>query len=133
MNVLVDKIGYLDDVTVSVVLEDTLQFDTPYIAKFGLSLLLELRSGEIKKDILFDTNSDAYPIISNLKILGKTLNLVSTIFLSHCHYDHTDGLLGILNAINRPLPIIGHTSLFRLCLEINPDGIRSIGMLPGTR
>jgi len=91
-------------------------------------LLLELRTETFEKHILYDTNSAAAPILHNLSILGKSLDEVSTIFLSHCHYDHTDGLAGILGAIGRPIPVIAHPETFRPCFEINPDGVRHIGL-----
>ena len=62
------------------------------------------RRHPFEKHILYDTNSAAAPILHNLRILGKSLDEVSTVFLSHCHYDHTDGLPGILEAIGRPIP-----------------------------
>jgi len=91
-------------------------------------MLLDLKSETEEKQILYDTNSSAFPILNNMKIVGKSVDNVGTIFLSHCHYDHTDGLTGILEAIGRPVPIIAHPELFRPCFEINPDGIRHIGM-----
>jgi 7,8-dihydropterin-6-yl-methyl-4-(beta-D-ribofuranosyl)aminobenzene 5'-phosphate synthase len=42
-------------------------------------------------------------------------------------------LAGILEAIDRPVPVVAHTSLFRPCFEINPDGIRHIGIVGQNR
>lgn len=39
------------------------------------------------------------------------------------------GLPGILEAIGRPVPVIAHDEIFRPCYEINPDGIRHIGIV----
>jgi 7,8-dihydropterin-6-yl-methyl-4-(beta-D-ribofuranosyl)aminobenzene 5'-phosphate synthase len=119
---------YLDEAVVSVLAEDSIEFDTPFRGRFGLSLFLELKAGSHEEHILFDTNSEALPILHNLQILDKSLDDVKTIFLSHCHYDHTDGLQGILDAIDRPVSIVAHPEIFRPCFEINPDGIRHIGI-----
>lgn len=119
---------FLDQAVISVLAEDTIAFDTPFRGRFGLSLLLELKTGDNEEHILFDTNSEAQPILHNLRILDKSLDHVKTIFLSHCHYDHTDGLVGVLEAIAHPVSIVAHTEIFRPCFEINPDGIRHIGM-----
>jgi 7,8-dihydropterin-6-yl-methyl-4-(beta-D-ribofuranosyl)aminobenzene 5'-phosphate synthase len=125
---MIKKLGCLQEATISIVAEDTIAFDTPFWGRFGLSVLLELRTETFEKHILYDTNSAAAPILHNLRILGKSLDEVSTIFLSHCHYDHTDGLPGILEAIGRPIPVIAHPETFRPCFEINPDGVRHIGL-----
>jgi len=83
--------------------------------------LLELAAGQTEKHVLFDTNSASEPILHNLKIFGKSLNRVTTIFLSPCHYDHTDGLPGILDSVQRPIPVVAHPEIFRPCFEINSD------------
>ncbi|MEA1927111.1 MAG: MBL fold metallo-hydrolase [Candidatus Auribacterota bacterium] len=127
------ELGFLDQVRITILAEDTIAYDTPFIGRFGLSILLELKAGASEKWVLYDTNSSPAPIIHNLNILGKPLNRIDTIFLSHCHYDHTDGLPGILQALDRPVPVIAHPEIFRPCFEINPDGIRQIGIVGQTR
>ena len=127
---MIKELGCLKEATINIVAEDTIAFDTPFIGRFGLSMLLDLKSETEEKQILYDTNSSAFPILNNMKILGKSVENVGTIFLSHCHYDHTDGLTGVLEAIGRPVPVVAHPEIFRPCFEINPDGIRHIG-IPG--
>lgn len=130
---MIKKLGYLTEATISILAEDSIAFDTPFMGRFGLSVLLELKAETCEKHILYDTNSAAAPILHNLKIIGKSLDMVTAIFLSHCHYDHTDGLTGILEAINQPIPVIAHSEIFRPCFEINPDGIRHIGIVGQSR
>lgn len=126
---MIKDLGLLKEATISIVAEDSICFDQPYLARFGISILLELKSENGEKHILYDTNSEAMPILHNLKIMGKSLEDVTTIFISHCHYDHTDGLAWILDSIDRPIPVIAHPEIFRPCFEINPDGIRHIGIV----
>ena len=126
---MIEELGYLTEADISVLAEDSIAFDTPFLGRFGLSVLLELRSDDCEKHILYDTNSESAPIFRNLKIMSKSLDKVSTIFLSHCHYDHTDGLAGILEALGRPISVVAHPEIFRPCFEINPDGIRQIGIV----
>ena len=130
---MIKELGYLQKACISILAEDTVAFDTPYIGRFGLSMLFELEAESCQKYILFDTNSAAAPILQNLKIMEKSLDRVDSIFLSHCHYDHSDGLAGILEAIGRPVPVIAHSEIFRPCFEINPDGIRHIGIVGQSR
>lgn len=130
---MIKELGCLQQATISVLAEDSIAFDTPFVGRFGLSILLELKSGTCEKHILYDTNSAAAPILHNLQIMEKSLDKVDTIFLSHCHYDHTDGLIGVLESMNRPVSVVAHPEIFRPCFEINPDGIRHIGILPQSR
>jgi len=130
---VVKELGTLKKTTISIIAEDTVGFDTPFWGRFGLSMLLELSSDTSEKQILYDTNTTAAPILHNLNILGKSLGEVSAIFLSHCHYDHTDGLAGILDALGRPISVVAHPEIFRPCFEINPDGIRHIGIVGQSR
>ena len=130
---MIKELGTLQEATISIVAEDSIGFDTPFSGRFGISILLELKTEDAEKHILYDTNSEAAPILHNLKIMGKSLDHVTTIFLSHCHYDHTDGLAGILDAIDRPIPVLAHPEIFRPCFEINPDGIRHIGIVGHSR
>jgi len=130
---MIKELGTLQEATISIVAEDSIGFDTPFLGRFGISILLELKTEDAEKHILYDTNSEASPILNNLKIMGKSLDHVTTIFLSHCHYDHTDGLAGILDAIDRPVPVLAHPEIFRPCFEINPDGIRHIGIVGHSR
>ena len=122
-------LGHLESADITILLEDTVGFDTPFYGRFGLSLLLNLKTKSHQKYILFDTNSETAPLLHNLNILQISLDDISTIFLSHCHYDHTDGLLGILEELNHPVPVIAHPEIFRPCFEINPDGVRHIGII----
>ncbi len=130
---MIRELGKLSEAVVSIVAEDSIAFDTPFLGRFGLSVLLELMSEDGEKHILYDTNSEAMPILRNLAILGKSLDQVTTIFLSHCHYDHTDGLMGILETMDRPINVIAHPEIFRPCFEIDPDGIRHIGIVGHNR
>lgn len=126
---MIKGLGTLRHATISVLAEDSITFDTPFLGRFGLSVLLELTSEAGEKAILYDTNADAAPILHNLAIMDKSLSKVTTIFLSHCHYDHTGGLAGILDALGRPVPLVAHPEIFRPCFEINSDGIRHIGIV----
>ena len=130
---MIKELGTLKKAAISISAEDTIDFDTPFWGRFGLSMLLELSGDTSEKQILYDTNTAAGPILHNLNILGKSLEEVSTIFLSHCHYDHTDGLAGILDALGRPISIVAHPEIFRPCFEINPNGIHHIGIVGQSR
>jgi 7,8-dihydropterin-6-yl-methyl-4-(beta-D-ribofuranosyl)aminobenzene 5'-phosphate synthase len=135
---MIKELGFLKEATISILAEDASWglrpgFDTPCMALLGISMLLELKTDTFEKHILYDTHTHSEPVLHNLKILGKSLGKVSTIFLSHCHFDHTGGLAGVLDAIGRPVPVVCHPEIFRPCFEINPDGIFHIGIVGQSR
>ena len=52
-------------------------------------------------------------LIHNAKLLNLDLKNIDYIFLSHCHYDHTGGLLGILKENARKISVVAHPTIFR--------------------
>ncbi|WP_148882197.1 MBL fold metallo-hydrolase [Thermococcus aciditolerans] len=107
-----------------VLVEDYSGYESPFLAQHGVSFLIE-KAG---KGILFDTGQSAEPILHNMKLLGlDPSSHVDYIFLSHCHYDHTGGLLGILKAIGRRVPVIAHPSIFRRHFVMKPY-LRDVGI-----
>lgn len=126
---MVQEIGCIDGATITILAEDVAGYDSPLDAKFGLSMLLDILVGKNETQFLYDTNQASEPIIQNLHALNISLNRLNSIFLSHCHFDHTGGLTGILEAINRPIPVVGHPSIFRPCFEIKPEGLWPIGLI----
>jgi 7,8-dihydropterin-6-yl-methyl-4-(beta-D-ribofuranosyl)aminobenzene 5'-phosphate synthase len=59
-----------------------------------------------------DTGPSSKEILHNAKRLDLNLNKINCILLSHGHYDHVNGLLGVLNSIKKPVPIIVHPKAF---------------------
>jgi 7,8-dihydropterin-6-yl-methyl-4-(beta-D-ribofuranosyl)aminobenzene 5'-phosphate synthase len=103
-------------------IEDYSGYESPFLAQHGVSFLIEQNG----TTILFDTGQDAAPILSNMEILGIHPQ-IDYIFLSHCHYDHTGGLLGMLKAIDREVPIIAHPTIFRSHFVVKPQ-FRKVGI-----
>ncbi len=73
------------------------------INEHGLSLFIE--ADEI--NILFDTGQTG-DFIKNAKILKKDLNCLDYIVISHGHYDHSGGLIKLVNILNKyPKLLVG--------------------------
>ena len=62
-------------------------------ADWGFSCLIEVYG----KNILFDTGANGRILIGNMKKLDIDPRMVSDVFISHAHWDHTGGLLDFLN------------------------------------
>ena len=106
---------------------DDAGYDTTFLGQFGLSLLAEVRSGDREMRVLVDTGLSPGPLLNNMGILGIDPESIDSIFLTHCHYDHTGGLGGLLERTREGVPIVAHPSVFRRCYVKKPR-LRFIGI-----
>ncbi len=111
----------VDRLRLVVLIENSPAYDTYLEGCFGLSLWLELHSGETVRRVLFDVGPRADTLFRNADRLGIALDDVDAIVLSHCHFDHTAALSGVLTRIGRPVPVYGHPALFRPCFIVAPE------------
>lgn len=82
----------MQDTTITCLCDNNVKLSTKYWGEHGISFYIETP----RCNILFDTGQ-TYDVIShNAKALGKSLDKIDKIVLSHGHYDHTGGLEGIL-------------------------------------
>jgi len=78
------------------------------LGEWGLSILVE--TGEAT--VLLDTGGPELSAAHNAHRLGKDLSAVEKIVLSHGHFDHTGGLVEMLNRIKKPVEIIAHPQIW---------------------
>lgn len=121
------NIGEVDGLKVTVLIDNSSGYDSPLLAQHALSLLIDIKTGNTNKRILLDVGQSAEPILHNMKCLDILPESIDMIYVSHCHYDHTRGLVDMLTAINKEIPIIAHLSMFR-DNYINDPYLRNIGI-----
>jgi 7,8-dihydropterin-6-yl-methyl-4-(beta-D-ribofuranosyl)aminobenzene 5'-phosphate synthase len=92
------------------------------IGEYGLSLLISTPGG----DILFDTGQGA-ALVRNAVRMGIDWKRITSIVLSHGHYDHTGGLAGAL-AETGARSVFAHPSAFAPKYSRKTGELRSIGM-----
>jgi 7,8-dihydropterin-6-yl-methyl-4-(beta-D-ribofuranosyl)aminobenzene 5'-phosphate synthase len=119
----------MSKITLSTLCENTAgNVGVDVIAEWGLSILIEAGADTY----LFDTGSWHNTCVYNAKmVLNKKLDTVNKIILSHGHFDHTGGLLSVLQAINDPfahearkIEIITHPDVYKSkCIKISSGNI----------
>lgn len=105
---------------VTVLCENTIGIPIPkgLMGEHGLSFLIE-----DSHTILYDTGQGV-GIINNMSLLGKNIDAVDKVIISHGHYDHTGGLMPLLHHRKERVPVYIHSDAFNnkiACIE-TPDG-----------
>ncbi|MGM0689753.1 MAG: MBL fold metallo-hydrolase [Bacillota bacterium] len=122
--------GVMESIEITVLIDDNAGYDSGLLGQHGVAFLLEARTDRGWKTVLFDTGRSAETVLQNMKLLGKDPGKIDMVILSHCHFDHTGGLSGILEAIGRSrIPVIAHPSIYRSNFTVKP-ALRPVGISP---
>jgi len=79
---------------ITVVANNILKAEAPSLkSSWGLSFLISWNN----KNVLFDTGSSGEDLLYNLNSLGIDPKEITSIVISHNHWDHTGGLIDVLN------------------------------------
>jgi len=117
----------VEEVKISVLLDDYAGYETSFLAQHGLSIHVKVKlTNQNVFNILVDVGQQAEPIIYNAEKLGIELSDLDAILLTHCHYDHTGGLRGIIDRARKSV-IIAHPLIFRKHYILKPK-IRYVGI-----
>ena len=100
-------------------------------AEHGLSVLVELDLGSDGVKLLWDTGASGEVLLHNCRLLHIDIDAIDLICLSHGHYDHTGGLMAVLQQMKRMVPVLAHPDIFAPKLKARPT-LKFIG-LPFTR
>lgn len=120
---------YLDRMSLTVVAEDSVLYESPYWGQHGVSFLVEAHHHNIRKNTLVDVGQNHEALLHNMKEMNISPEIIDSIVLTHCHYDHTLGVVEMLRAIGKEdLPVIAHPSIFRLNFIDNPY-LRHVGVM----
>ncbi len=115
------QMGTVDRLELTVLIENSPAYDTYLEGCFGLSLWLQMTRKGIQRRVLFDVGPRADTLERNACSLGIDLSTVDAIVLSHCHFDHTAALSGLLKSIGHSVPVFGHPDLFRPNFVLAPE------------
>jgi 7,8-dihydropterin-6-yl-methyl-4-(beta-D-ribofuranosyl)aminobenzene 5'-phosphate synthase len=119
--------GLVKRLKVAVLAEDSVsESQRDVIAKHGLSFLIEAEGDSDKVSVLMDTGPSPDIVLHNAEMMGVDLTKIDAVFLSHGHYDHTGGLVGILKQMDKEVPVVAHPKVFGLKLKLDPN-LKHIG------
>ncbi|GAI55867.1 unnamed protein product [marine sediment metagenome] len=111
----------VDSLLIYVLSEDYAGYDSLFWAQFGVSFLLDVEIKGSRRKILFDTAAHAEPILHNMGLFKIKPLDVDLIVLSHHHFDHTGGLAGIMEAIDKGnVPVVAHPEIFKTSVMARP-------------
>jgi 7,8-dihydropterin-6-yl-methyl-4-(beta-D-ribofuranosyl)aminobenzene 5'-phosphate synthase len=128
-----NKKNRLKRLKITVLAEDSVGYDTPYLGQHGISFLLTCeREGDVR-NVLVDVAQHPDALIENVKRMQINLSCIDAVVLTHCHYDHTRGVAKILREIGKnDIPVIAHPDIFRAHFISDPC-LRPIGVMDGDR
>ncbi|MGD9939975.1 MAG: MBL fold metallo-hydrolase [Clostridia bacterium] len=123
--------GQLDELEIIVMAEDSVMYESPYLGQHGISLLIKATGGGVTKNVLMDVGQNPTGLLYNFRTMGLDPSCIDAIVITHCHYDHTQGLAEIVAATGRKdLPVIAHPAMFRLNFITSPF-LRHVGVMSG--
>src|SRR4051812_3031285 len=76
----------------------------PLHNQWGLSLLLESQQATEQHTVLLDFGYTPEALLNNMAIVGADPKKIEALIVSHGHYDHFGGLLGLLDKHRSVLP-----------------------------
>jgi len=127
---MVNDRNSLSSLKVTVLAEDSVQYESPLLGQHGISILLEARHRDSRRRILVDVGQNATALLHNMSLLGIPPSTLDALFLTHCHYDHTQGTVEVLKAVGKKgFPVVAHPDTFRLNFIKDPY-LRHVGIMP---
>lgn len=102
---------------------------TPFEGAHGLSMLVRVTRDGVTRSLLFDAGGSVGGLVHNLDCLELNPRDFSCIVLSHGHFDHVLGLVGLQQRMGKlAFPVTIHPDAYLERGAKMPDGnIRSIG------
>jgi len=114
-----------------ILISDRTRHGSPLWSEHGLSVVAHCTYSEDREPvtILFDTGASASLLRHNLETEGPPTTDIDTVFLSHCHRDHTGGLSALLDDTDATFNLIAHPDITRRAFNLR-EGMKEVGPEP---
>ena len=117
----------LQKVTFRVLVSDRTQYGSALWSEHGLAVHAEaIFSDGGSLQALFDTGSSPELLEHNLRETGIEPGDLHYVVLSHCHRDHTGGMVGLSREFTEDLSVVAHPEIRRKALD-GRRGLRPVG------
>lgn len=111
----------VEKVKLTVLVEDSVNArKTNLMAKHGLSFFVEATIRDGEASIMMDTGPSSEALLHNIDRMDINLRKTEVIVLSHGHYDHVGGLIGVLKCIGKRVPVVVHPKIFEPKFKVKP-------------
>lgn len=108
---------------ITCLVDNSVQARSTLWGEHGLSFLIKAHG----KHLLFDTGASGAVLVHNLQETSLRPGSISSLALSHAHYDHTGGLTAFLE--QQPgLPLYAHPDLLRERFSRRHKDVKSVGL-----
>jgi 7,8-dihydropterin-6-yl-methyl-4-(beta-D-ribofuranosyl)aminobenzene 5'-phosphate synthase len=107
---------------VTCVVDNTVCDHSTFWGEHGLAFWVEAKGGHV----LFDTGRSGTVLLHNMELLDIEPEAISALAISHAHYDHTGGLLALLDRVTG-ISLYAHTDLFRERFSRREE-LKSVGL-----
>lgn len=95
----------------------------PFIGGHGLAMLVRMTRGGLTRSLLFDAGGSPEGLVHNLDCLELNPRDWNCIVLSHGHWDHTLGLIGLHQRLGRlSFPLTLHPDAYLKRAVVEPNG-----------